>query len=124
MGRVARIAGGEPPALRFRHLIHAINHGRLLDLSEQQGRLVQSLLTLATIEAGLDHRGTLDLAAIAERMARTAEGTGPRVGGGKPRAGEGDGPGAEGNSPRGQCGNRSRGSREDPRGRLPGPPDW
>src|SRR5829696_8489361 len=93
MGRVARIAGGEPPALRFRDLIHAINHGRLLDLSEQQGRLLQSLLTLAKSEAGLDHRGPLDLAEIAERMARTAEGTGPRVGGGNPRAGEGEGVG-------------------------------
>jgi signal transduction histidine kinase len=73
--------------------------GRLLDLSEQQGRLLESLLTLAKSEGGLDHRGPLDLAEIAERMVRTAEGTGPRVGGDNPRAGEGDGPGADGNSP-------------------------
>ena len=53
--------------------------GRLLDLSEQQGRLLESLLTLAKREGGLDHRGPLDLAEIAERMVRTAEGTGPRV---------------------------------------------
>jgi signal transduction histidine kinase len=50
--------------------------GRLLDLSEQQGRLLESLLTLAESEGGLDHRGPLDLAEIAERMVRTAEGTG------------------------------------------------
>jgi signal transduction histidine kinase len=30
--------------------------GRLLDLSEQQGRLLESLLTLANSEGGLDHR--------------------------------------------------------------------
>jgi hypothetical protein len=63
--------------------------GRLLDLSEQQGRLLESLLTLAKSEGGLDHRGPLDLAEIAERIVRTAEGTGPRVGGDNPRAGEG-----------------------------------
>jgi hypothetical protein len=97
---------------------------RLLDLTEQQGRLLESLLTLAKSEGGLDHRGPLDLAEIAERIVRTAEGTGPRVGGDNPRAGEGDGPGADGNSPWDQCGNQSRGSREDPRGRLPAPPDW
>ena len=66
--------------------------GRLLDLSEQQGRLLESLLTLAKSEGGLDHRGPLDLAEIAERMVRTAEGTGPRVAGGKPRAGAGGRP--------------------------------
>ena len=41
--------------------------GRLLDLSEQQGRLLESLLTLAKGEGGLDHRGPLDLAKIAEQ---------------------------------------------------------
>jgi hypothetical protein len=54
--------------------------GRLLDLSEQQGRLLESLLTLAKSEGGLDHRGPLDLAEIAERMVRTAEGTTPGFG--------------------------------------------
>ena len=67
--------------------------------SEQQGRLLESLLTLAKSEGGLDHRGPLDRAEIAERMVRTAEGTGPRVGGDNPRAGEGDGPGADGAAP-------------------------
>jgi hypothetical protein len=90
--------------------------GRRLDPSEQQGRLLESLLTLARSEGGLDHRSPLDLAEIAERMVRTAEGTVPRVGGDNPRAGEGDGPGADGNSP------WAWGSRENLRGRLPAPP--
>ena len=68
--------------------------GRLLDLSEQQGRLLESLLTLAKSEGGLDHRGPLDLAEIAERMVKTAEGMSPRVDRGNPRAGEGETPGA------------------------------
>jgi len=41
-------------------------------------------LTLAKSEGGLDHRRPLDLAEIAERMVRTAEGDGPRVGGNGP----------------------------------------
>ncbi len=52
--------------------------GRLLDLSEQQGRLLESLLTLAKSEGGLDHRDPLDLAEIPERMVRTVEGGRPR----------------------------------------------
>lgn len=44
---------------------------RLLDLSEQQGRLLESLLTLAKSEGGLDHRDPLDLAEIAERLVKT-----------------------------------------------------
>jgi hypothetical protein len=32
----------------------------LLDLGEQQGRLLESLLTLVKSEGGLDHRGPLD----------------------------------------------------------------
>lgn len=44
---------------------------RLLELSEQQGRLLESLLTLAESEGGLDHRAPLDLAEIAERLVQT-----------------------------------------------------
>jgi len=73
--------------------------GRLLDLSEQQGRLLESLLTLAKSEGGLDHRGPLDLAEIAERMVRTAEGTGPRVGGDNPRPVRGTAPELTGTAP-------------------------
>ncbi|WP_221762607.1 cell wall metabolism sensor histidine kinase WalK [Nonomuraea sp. WAC 01424] len=71
---------------------------RLLDLSEQQGRLLESLLTLAESEGGLDHRDPLDLAEIAERVVRTAEEAGPRVDGDNPGAGEGNGSRADGNS--------------------------
>jgi hypothetical protein len=96
--------------------------GRLLDLSEQQGRLLESLLTLAKSEGGLDHRGPLDLAEIAERMVRTAEGTGPRVGGDNPRAGEGDGPGVDGNNLWASAAIGPRGSRETPGAGCPHPP--
>jgi len=58
---------------------------RLLDLSQQQARLLESLLTLAESEGGLDHREPLDLAEIAERAMRTAEGTGPGAGCPAPR---------------------------------------
>lgn len=72
---------------------------RLLDLSRQQGRLLESLLTLAKSEGGLDHREVLDLAEIAERTIRTMEGTGPGTDGINPRAGAGAGLRADGNSP-------------------------
>jgi signal transduction histidine kinase len=77
--------------------------GRLLDLSEQQGRLLESLLTLAKSEGGLDHRGPLDLAEIAERMVRTAEGTGPGADGNSPWASAAFGPGAHGRTSGAGC---------------------
>jgi signal transduction histidine kinase len=97
--------------------------GRLLDLSEQQGRLLESLLTLAKSEGGLDRRGPLDLAEIAERMVRTAEGTGPRVGGDNPRAraGEGTAPELTGTAP-GPVRQSVPELRENLWGRLPAPP--
>ncbi|MFB9966485.1 sensor histidine kinase [Sinosporangium siamense] len=42
--------------------------GRLLAISEQQGRLLESLLTLAESEGGLAYRQSVDLAAIADRV--------------------------------------------------------
>lgn len=42
--------------------------GRLLAISEQQGRLLESLLTLAESEGGLAHRQSVDLAAVADRV--------------------------------------------------------
>ncbi|NJP98159.1 Sensor protein cutS [[Actinomadura] parvosata subsp. kistnae] len=44
--------------------------GRLLSISEQQGRLLESLLTLAESEGGLAHRQPVDLAAVADRVVR------------------------------------------------------
>jgi len=74
--------------------------GRLLDLSELQGRLLESLLTLVNSEGGLDHRDPLDLAEIAERIVgRTAKGTSPGVGGDDPWANAAIGPGAHGKTP-------------------------
>src|SRR5574341_1464527 len=72
---------------------------RLLDLSEQQGRLLESLLTLARSEGGLDHRGPLDLAEIAERMVKTAEGTGPGLAGTTPGPVRGTAPELTGTAP-------------------------
>ncbi|MBM7166997.1 HAMP domain-containing histidine kinase [Streptomyces sp. G44] len=43
------------------------NFARLLAISEQQARLLDSLLTLAASQRGLDHREPLDLALVAER---------------------------------------------------------
>ncbi|MCP9952123.1 sensor histidine kinase [Actinomadura madurae] len=41
---------------------------RILTISDQQGRLLESLLTLATSERGLDGRVPVDLAALTERV--------------------------------------------------------
>ena len=82
--------------------------GRLLDLSEQQGRLLESLLTLAKSEGGLDHRGPLDLAEMAERMVRTAEGTAPGLAGTTPGPVRQSVPGLTG----------------EPPGPVAGTPDW
>lgn len=72
---------------------------RLLDLSRQQGRLLDSLLTLAKSEGGLDHREPLDLAEVAERAMRTMGETGPGTDGNNPGAGPSAGMEADGNSP-------------------------
>ncbi|MFI6318524.1 sensor histidine kinase [Nonomuraea sp. NPDC050556] len=72
---------------------------RLLDLSRQQGRLLESLLTLAKSESGLDHREVLDLAEIAEHTIRAMEGTGPGADGNNPRTGAGADRGDDGNNP-------------------------
>lgn len=42
--------------------------GRILTISDQQGSLLESLLTLATSERGLDDRVPVDLAALTERV--------------------------------------------------------
>ncbi|MWA08996.1 sensor histidine kinase [Streptomyces sp. BA2] len=44
------------------------NFERLLEISKQQARLLESLLTLSSSERGLDHREPLDLAVIAEEV--------------------------------------------------------
>ncbi|WP_344646353.1 sensor histidine kinase [Streptomyces durmitorensis] len=44
------------------------NFERLLDISKQQARLLESLLTLSSSERGLDHREPLDLAEITEEV--------------------------------------------------------
>ncbi|MFF1698760.1 sensor histidine kinase [Streptomyces sp. NPDC058257] len=44
------------------------NFERLLAISEQQARLLESLLTLSSSERGLDRREPLDLAAVAEEV--------------------------------------------------------
>ncbi|MEV0320307.1 sensor histidine kinase [Streptomyces sp. NPDC050658] len=44
------------------------NFERLLEISKQQARLLESLLTLSSSERGLDHREPLDLAEIAEEV--------------------------------------------------------
>lgn len=41
---------------------------RILAISDQQGRLLESLLTLATSERGLESRAPVDLAALTERV--------------------------------------------------------
>jgi signal transduction histidine kinase len=43
---------------------------RLLAISQQQGRLLEALLTLASSERGLDHREPLDLSVLADRVLR------------------------------------------------------
>ncbi|MFK4070270.1 sensor histidine kinase [Streptomyces sp. NPDC029674] len=59
------------------------NFERLLEISEQQARLLESLLTLAGSQRGLGHRERLDLARVAERVLDVArpeiEGRGLRV---------------------------------------------
>jgi signal transduction histidine kinase len=55
---------------------------RILTISDQQGSLLESLLTLATSERGLDDRVPVDLAALTERVLATRPGTpaeGPRL---------------------------------------------
>ncbi|MEO3822850.1 ATP-binding protein [Actinomadura sp. B10D3] len=53
---------------------------RILSISDQQGRLLESLLTLATSERGLDARVPVDLAAITTRvLADRPDGDGPRL---------------------------------------------
>jgi signal transduction histidine kinase len=44
---------------------------RLLAISEQQGRLLEALLTLASSERGLDHRHPLDLSVLTEQALRS-----------------------------------------------------
>ncbi|MEU5951959.1 ATP-binding protein [Streptomyces sp. NPDC047525] len=44
------------------------NFERLLEISKQQARLLESLLTLSSSERGLDHREPLDLAEITEEV--------------------------------------------------------
>ncbi|MEU5998185.1 ATP-binding protein [Streptomyces sp. NPDC047197] len=44
------------------------NFERLLEISKQQARLLESLLTLSSSERGIDHREPLDLADIAEEV--------------------------------------------------------
>ncbi|MFG2647901.1 sensor histidine kinase [Streptomyces sp. NPDC048436] len=44
------------------------NFERLLDISKQQARLLESLLTLSSSERGLDHREPFDLGDIAEEI--------------------------------------------------------
>ncbi|WP_217369979.1 sensor histidine kinase [Nonomuraea antri] len=44
--------------------------GTLLTISEQQGRLLESLLTLAESEGGLVHRQPVDLATVTDRVVR------------------------------------------------------
>ncbi|MFH8566330.1 sensor histidine kinase [Streptomyces sp. NPDC017988] len=48
------------------------NFERLLAISEQQARLLESLLTLAGSQRGLDHREPLDLALVAEWVLHAA----------------------------------------------------
>jgi signal transduction histidine kinase len=43
---------------------------RLLAISEQQGRLLEALLTLASSERGLDHREPLDLSVLTDQVLR------------------------------------------------------
>ncbi|MGW6020532.1 sensor histidine kinase [Streptomyces sp. NPDC055099] len=50
------------------------NFERLLEISEQQARLLESLLTLSSSERGLDRREPLDLAAIAEEVVEASRG--------------------------------------------------
>lgn len=45
---------------------------RLMSLSEQQARLLESLLTLASSERGLDRRESLDLALVTEQVLQAA----------------------------------------------------
>jgi signal transduction histidine kinase len=44
------------------------NFERLLDLSRQQARLLESLLTLSSSERGLDHQEPLDLSEVADQV--------------------------------------------------------
>lgn len=53
---------------------------RLLALSEQQGRLLEALLTLAGSERGLDHREPVDLSAVAREAVRTPRPESERLG--------------------------------------------
>lgn len=53
---------------------------RVLKISDQQGRLLESLLTLATSERGLDGRVPVDLAALTEQVLAAQPSTGdPRL---------------------------------------------
>ncbi|MFB4318278.1 sensor histidine kinase [Actinomadura sp. 21ATH] len=52
---------------------------RILRISDQQARLLESLLTLATSERGLDARVPVDLAALTEQVLATQPQDGPRV---------------------------------------------
>ncbi|MFE9997330.1 sensor histidine kinase [Streptomyces avermitilis] len=48
------------------------NFERLLEISKQQARLLESLLTLSSSERGLDHHEPVDLSVVAEQIARTS----------------------------------------------------
>ncbi|NJQ02590.1 sensor histidine kinase [Streptomyces zingiberis] len=48
------------------------NFERLLEISRQQARLLESLLTLSGSERGLDHREPLDLAVLSEQVVRSS----------------------------------------------------
>jgi signal transduction histidine kinase len=52
---------------------------RLLAISEQQGHLLESMLTLAESEGGLAHRQPVDLAAVAEQVVRVTAADGLRL---------------------------------------------
>ncbi len=52
---------------------------RVLAISDQQGRLLESLLTLATGERGLDGRVPVDLAALTEQVLAASPADGPRL---------------------------------------------
>ncbi|MEV5976514.1 ATP-binding protein [Streptomyces sp. NPDC052114] len=52
------------------------NFERLLEISEQQARLLESLLALAGSQRGLDHREPLDLSLVAEQVVHAA---GPEI---------------------------------------------
>ncbi|MEU7583234.1 ATP-binding protein [Streptomyces sp. NPDC041068] len=48
------------------------NFERLLEISEQQARLLESLLTLSSSQRGLDHREPLDLALVVQQVLDSA----------------------------------------------------